>query len=542
MKIAQAPFNIKIMDLRGNRLSVLRPVKVLDIHEGISNNFHEDGLFSIPIFGRVGSEVRDQKFSYMDIKTTVFHPFIYSRLTKLKGMYEGIISGKEHAIWDDQLKDFVKADELDGETGYSFFMEHWKDIKFVPTGSTLRDDRIKLIEKYKDVALVDKVMILPAGLRDFEMDDAGRQRYDDVNNLYWRMLSISNTIVSNNVSANLPILNNPRFSLQLAFNEIYEHFSNLLSGKGGFLQTKWGSRRVFNGTRNVISSMDPSSDTLGAPNQPGYTDTVVGIYQLCKAALPITIHQLKNSILQDIFKAPGQPIYLVDKKTLKLEPVKVPTDIYDQWNTMEGLEKVINGMSETQLRHRPIDVEGRYLALIYIGPDKTFKIFNDITTLPSDRDIKNVYPLTLCQLIYLSGYKRWNELKGLLTRYPITGIDSIYPCTVYVKTTIKGEIRYELNDSWEIDEESKIKPALEFPKEPYNYLDTLIPHHTRLAGLGADFDGDTASFTVVTSDEAIKEMDVALSKKEAYINSGGQFRASADVETPAWVLRSMTGN
>ena len=57
-----------------------------------------------------------------------------------------------------------------------------------------------------------------------------------------------------------------------------------------------GSRRIFNGTRNVISSMDPSSDYLGSDTQPSFTDTVLGIYQLCKAALPITIHQLKNSI------------------------------------------------------------------------------------------------------------------------------------------------------------------------------------------------------------------------------------------------------
>lgn len=540
MKSTHLPFNIKLMDIRGDRLSILRPVKVLDIHEGITNNFHEDGLFSIPIFGRVGSDVRDKKFSYLNIRTKIFHPVIYSRLIKLKGLYEGIISGKEHALWDEKEKDFVKADELDGETGYSFFMEHWDKIQFKRTGSVLRDDRIKLIEKYKEMALVDKILTLPAGLRDFEIDDSGRQRYDDINNIYWRILSIANTIVSTNVESNLPILNNPRYSLQRAFNEIFDHFETLLSGKSGFLQSKWGSRRIFNGTRNVISSMDPSSDFLGAKNQPSYTDTVVGIYQLSKAALPITIHQLKTGFLSNLFSVAGQPVPLIDKKTFNLEYIKVPSDVFDQWNTMEGLEKVINNMSEPQLRHRPIEVEGRYLALIYIGPDKTFKIFSDIKELPEDRDISHVQPLNLCHLIYLSGYKKWNTLRGLLTRYPVTGIDSIYPSTVYVKTTIKGEIRYELNDNWEIDDTET--PALEFPTEPYNYLDTLIPHHTRLAGLGADFDGDTASFIVLTSDESIREVDTALSKKEAFVNSSGYFRASADVETPAWVLRSMTGN
>lgn len=484
MKTKQQPFNVKIMDIRGDRLNVLRPVKVLDIHEGITNNFHDDGLFSVPIFGRVGSDVRDKNFSYINIRTQIFHPIIYNRLIKLKGLYEGIISGREHAIWNDVEKDFERADELDGETGFAFFVQHWKDIKFKRTGSVLRDDRIKLIEKYKETAMVDKILILPAGLRDFEIDESGRQRYDEINNFYWRILSIGNTIVSTRAEENLPILNNPRFSLQMAFNEIYDRFENLLSGKSGFLQSKWGSRRIFNGTRNVISSMDPSSDYLGAKNQPSFTDTVVGIYQLCKAALPITIHHLKSGIIGEIFSEPGQPVGLVDKKTLSLEYVKIPSDIFDEWNTMEGLEKIINKMSEPQLRHRPLEVAGRYLALIYVGPDKTFRIFNDIKDLPEDRDIKDVRPINLVELIYLCAYKRWNTLRGFLTRYPVTGIDSIYPCTVYVKTTIKGEVRYELNDNWQI--EDKESPALEFPKPPYNYLDTLIPHHTRLAGLGAD--------------------------------------------------------
>lgn len=484
MKSTNQPFNVKILDIRGNRLDILRPVTDLDIHEGLSDNFHDNGLFSVPIFGRVGSDVRDKRFSYINIRTHVFHPVIYNRLIKLKRLYEGIIHSRDYAVWDDKEKDFVKVDELEGETGYSFFMLHWKKIQFKRTNSVIRDDKIALIEKYKDVALVDKILVLPAGLRDFELDQSGRQKYDEINNHYWKILSIANTLVSSTTDDELVILNNPRFNLQLAFNEIYDKFESLLSGKTGFLQSKWGSRRIFNGTRNVISSMDPSSDYLGSDTQPSFTDTVLGIYQLCKAALPITIHQLKNSIVGEIFVDPRQPIPLIDKKTLQLEYVNVSSDVFDEWSTIDGLEKTINKMAEAQLRHRPLEVAGRYLALIYIGPDNTFRIFNDISELPEDRDIKNVRPLNLVELIYLCGYKRWNSLRGFLTRYPVTGIDSIYPSTIYVKTTIKGKVMYELNNSWEI--EDKEHPALEFPTAPYNYLDTLIPHHTRLAGLGAD--------------------------------------------------------
>ena len=66
----------------------------------------------------------------------------------------------------------------------------------------------------------------------------------------------------------------------MSFNQIFDYFQTILSGKHGFLQSKWGSRRIFNGTRNVIFAMDPSVENLGFPNQPKSTDTVVGMYQL----------------------------------------------------------------------------------------------------------------------------------------------------------------------------------------------------------------------------------------------------------------------
>lgn len=117
---------------------------------------------------------------------------------------------------------------------------------------------------------------------------------------------------------------------------------------------------------------------------------------------------------------------------------------------------------------------------------------------------------------------------------------SIYPSTVYVKTTIVGEQRWELSDDWQVLGDDSV--ALEFPTEPANYVDSLIPHPTRLAGLGADFDGDTASANIIYSDEALAEINKFLSTKEAFLDPRGGFRASAKVDTVELVLRSMTGD
>lgn len=541
MKTADLPFNISLMKLSPQRLAAIKPVLSLDIYDGISSNFHEDGLFSVSIFGRTGDDMRDTRFSYIDIKTEIFHPVIFDRLCRLKALYKGIMMGTAYATWNDEEKDFVGADEITGETGYSFFMSHWRKIEFKITSSNVRDLRIKLIQKYKDVATTTKILVMPAGLRDLEIDANGRQSMDDINGIYWRIISISNTIGSTAAGANDPVLDVSRKALQEAFNEIYANVETMLTGKSGFIQSKWGSRRVFNGTRNVISAMDTSAEFAGAPNHPKFTDSVIGLYQLAKGALPVTIHSLNNGWLSRVFggSSDGQAI-LVDKKTLRPEHVKLPADIHDGWTTTEGLEKLVSTYAQVPLRNRPIEVEGRWLGLIYAGPDKNFRIFNDIEELPEKFDRKYVQPLTLCHLIYLSGYKRWNTLAALITRYPIAGTGSIYPSFVYVKTTIIGEMRYELGQDWERIGEDHV--ALEFPTEPANYVDSLIPHPTRLAGLVADFDGDTASANILYSDEALAEVHRYLSTKEAFLDPKGGFRASAKVDTVELVLRSMTGD
>ena len=55
---AKLPFNISILELTDETLKYLKPVTSLDTFEGSSKNFHDDGLFSVSIFGKVGDPSR----------------------------------------------------------------------------------------------------------------------------------------------------------------------------------------------------------------------------------------------------------------------------------------------------------------------------------------------------------------------------------------------------------------------------------------------------------------------------------------------------
>lgn len=542
MKRSDIPFNVELLELTPQKLQGLKPVRVLDIFDGVSGNFHEDGLFSVSIFGKVGDERRSMRYSYIDIKVSIFHPVIHRALVSLKRLYGGIIAGSEYALWNEELSDFERSDPLNGKTGFAYFVQHWEKIKYEETKSTSREQKILLINKYKGKggAMLNKVVVMPAALRDLEVDESGRVREDEINTLYRKLLSIANTISDAAARTAPEIINTARYSLQQTFNELYETIESMIEGKKKLLMGKWASRRIMNGTRNVITAMDTSTAYLGAPGSVGFNNTVVGLYQALKTVLPVSIYHIRNGILSKIFTAPGAPVRLVDKTSLKAKEVSLKPQYFDRWMTVEGVEKIISSFAEESIRHKSVEIEGHYLALIYKGPDGTFKIIHDIDEVPADRSRKDVKALTFCELLYLSCYSVLNKFPIFVTRYPVTGVGSIYPSKMYVRTTIKSEVRRELDEGWMPMDDQHV--AYSFPVKDGAFINSLVPHSAKLVRLGADFDGDTASGNVTYSDESIAEVDKYLSQKRAYVGTDGKLTSSTNVSTVALVLHNLTGD
>lgn len=539
MNTKMLPTELWLLDLNQARINTLRPVTSLDIYDGASANFHDDGLYSTVIFGRVGTEDRDRSFSYIDIKVSILHPKVYKDVCALKGLYKGILSGKETARWDNDLKDFVSDKSQDAKTGYSFFIKYFPQIVFKRNKSPARTQRIEMVEKYRAKSMTTKVVVIPAGLRDLEVDSTGRASKNEINDLYYRLLSIANTVIRSD-DMESPALDIPRNSLTMTFVEIYTLLEEMISGKKGFMLNKWGSRRITHGTRNVLTVIDTSSAELGALNAPSYDSTVMGLYQTIKSLTPLTIHLLRTSYLGNVFAEGESSIPLIDKKSLKQEYVSLAPETRDLWTTKEGLLQVINTFADVEARHRPIEIEGRYLALIYKGTDGTFKVFYDIRELPSDFDKKLVTPITLCELLYLSGYSRWNKYFVSVTRYPVTGVESNYPSRIYVMTTTIGEVRRELDNHWRPIGDDHV--ALEFPRfDIASFVDAMSPHSSRLKGLNADFDGDTGSGTSLMTDESLQENNHFLGTRQAWVQQDGRLRASANYDTIEMVVSNMTG-
>lgn len=544
MKKALVPFNISLLIPTQKQLQMVGRVTSHEIFEGTGGNFKEDGLFSVAIFGRVGSKEREGRFGYIHLGLDILHPVVYRNLIKLKAFYEEIIMGRAYAQFDELSKDFVPSNELEGRTGYTFFFDNWRKVNFGETKSGIRMSRLQLIEKYKANCTLQDFLVCPASYREAEIDADGRVTMDEINEKYRYLLTLSYGVPEYfGPNDDLSIYDRKRVAMQNTALEIYNHYENLLSGKGGFIQSKWASRRVFNGTRNVLSSLDTNAADLEAPNRPRFKDAVIGLFQAAVAVKPKTIFHLRDTLLAEIFDSNTNRVQLVNTKTLLREWVDIESEDMDRWGTPEGLELVINELRVIEQRSRAIEIADHYLALIYLDDKQNFRIMRDISELPAGKNKKFVRPITYAELVYIAGLPMWYKNACFVTRYPVENYNSSIPCQVYVKTTVKGELRYPLN--WEFERDENAAPALEYPiftlNKPAQWHDSTSLPPAVLAPLGADFDGDTVSVNVTYSNEATEEARKFFKSRLAYIKAGGGIAFSLSIHTLNLTLRYMTG-
>lgn len=516
-----------------------------EIFEGLGGNFHEKGLFSVATFGRIGSAARESNFGYIKLGLPVLHPLIYRTVIKLKRFYESLISGHSYAVWDDSIKDFVPSNELEGKTGYAFFLEHYDQIVWKTTDSSARHIRLQLLEKYKARDRVDTWLVTPAGYREIEIGADGRTSMDEINDKYRYLLNQSRGVPEHfGPNDDASIYDRKRCAIQNTINEIYAHYERLMSGKGGYIQARWASRRVLSGTRNVLSSMDTTVADLDANFRPKFNDAIAGIYQSAVGVGMKIIYCLQqNTPIKNIFEGGSNRVELVNPKTLIRNWVELTGPEIERWTTIKGLEKTINELEVADKRSRAVTINGHYLALVYLDDKDNFRVIRDINDIPKGFDKRFARPITYGELVYVAGLGMWNNVAGFVTRYPVENYNSSIPVMLYVKTTVKGQVRHQLNENFERDDSLPVAP--EYPilevNKPAQWHDSLSVSPALLAPLGGDFDGDTASFNMVFSNEAVQEAKDFFNSRMAYLKAGGGLAFSADIITVATTLRYMTG-
>lgn len=537
MKNILTPFNLTLLVPGEDDLRMIKPVTVLDTFAANKTDFHEEGLFSTSIFGRIGDELRDYRYSFINIKVPVFHPILYDTLTSLKTLYAGIMAGKDFAIWNPETHDFERSSQLDGRTGFHFFVQHWMDIRFPEKNTEHRQQLIDVIQKYRTQAMTDKVIVMPAGLRDAELEADGRVTKSEVNDFYIKLLAVSNLIDKSTLRNAPELLDNTRQTMQQTLNDLYKYLLSLIDGKKKLAQGKFMSRRLVYGSRNVITAMDTSVIEVGAKGNVTINHTPIALFHVLKGLAPVTKFLIRTRFLDSIFNRSDHIVELVNKKTLKLEEVKLSRQVFDHWSNDEGIEHLIESFRPDYNRHDHIEINDHYLALIYKGPDGTFKVFRGIEELPEEFSKEYVTPLSWVEFFYLSIYKEINKYPVWICRYPVAGMGSNYPSLAYVRTTTRAERRVELDAEWKPVQDDSY--AWQFPINGVEFMNATIPHVVKIEGLVADFDGDMVSNNFTMTDESVHEVQEYFKLRRAYVGTDGRLLNSVFSKTVNLVVQNL---
>lgn len=485
MSAALTPFNIKLLQLTPLNMGRMQAVSSQDTFDGATKNFHPKGLFSTEIFGRTGDKLRMRNFAYIDIKVPILHPLVLRVLGKLKRIYPEILYGKTYATWDEKARDFVKATPVDSgaQTGFTFFMDHFDQLVFDDRLSDSRELNIKFLNKVRKMAVNERIIISPAGYRDYVIRADEREEEDEVNPMYRRLIALSNGVTREGFAASPKAYDKTRTSMQRTFVEIYEYHESIVRGKNKLTEGKFLTRAIQYGTRNTITAQNILVHKLHDPAAPSFHSTTVGLYQYLKAFQPPCTFQIRNSYLQNVFLSPSAPANLVNPKTLRREQVQVPTEMFDLWVSSEGMNRLFNYYGEEQFRHDEIKIGEHYLGLIY-NDGQSYRIFGDIDELPEGFNPQYVKPVTYSELFYDAVYEHTHKYIANVTRFPITGFGSTYPSFPYLKVTMPSASLTPLDENWR---PSETKPqAYLFPVRGASFVNSVQPAPNKLANLGAD--------------------------------------------------------
>lgn len=239
--------------------------------EGRGGKLDAEGLYSEEIFGRVGSPSRKTTFGYIELNVQIIHPEVWDVLIGLNPMIGKMVTGKKRFIINEKGDLEESPNQFFGITGIKELIDNWDKLNLSVVGKK-HPDRVKFLKKNRERIFIDKLLVLPAGIRDIQQSKLSNKKMitsSEVNSLYDSLIQNTKTIDKNLIDFLDPeTVKNIVSSIQKDVNEISAWIRQQLKGKGGLLRGGLLSKTIdYSGRANIVG--DPSLELgfIGIPWQ-----------------------------------------------------------------------------------------------------------------------------------------------------------------------------------------------------------------------------------------------------------------------------------
>ena len=472
--------------------------------------FTSDGVFSPYIFG-VTPDERRTKFSYIDIGTRVFHPYIYQILSNVipKNTMSKIVAGQ--GSWsvdkDGQIEEILETEpNYDPEaTGIDWLIDHWDDFKWKRNSSRIRDQRVKLLASYKkEDIVITKWLVIPVFYREIQTV-SGIEKTPDIDKWYCDLIRYAQFYQRSPIPS---MAHNTKFMIQQTLLNIRKYGQSLVQLKHGFFKKSVLGKSIDYGYRSVISCVNMDMYDTPDDNPIDMYSTGFPLAQLCVMGFPFMKAEVLE-FMRQLFEAIGTryPIRGKDGK-VRLINLDEPMSMYTEDYVQKQIDLWINTPG---VRFRPVMIpteEGEF----------PFRFPGDTQYNPKNpdagKDISNRV-FTWTDLLYICANNCLADKHVYITRYPLTDYFGIFPSRVFILSTLKTTKMTVMGKEYKYY--PVIDPSLPESRVSTLFVDTVTMSVPYLKGLGGDYDGDQITEKMVFTQEANEEAEKLLKSPKHYI-------------------------
>lgn len=470
------------------------------------------GLLSTDIFG-VSVKERRQNFAFIRLNGHFLQPFVFKLLKRMNRNFDAIVHGSKKFIIDE--KGQLVVDEEKGQTGLEFLYKNWEKINFQKNNSTIRNERIDLVNAFpKDTLFTEFQIVIPAFYRDVNLQSSsqGKISHHEINDKYSKLIRMATSLKNDNFDF---VLNRTRAAIQETMVEIYDLLKGKLEKKHGLIRKSLLGKSIDYGARSVISAPVFNANKP-EDMQIDFYHCGVPLAQCCSLFTPFIVSWVKRFFQREIEKMGAKfPVRRKDGSIQYLQ-IKDPGLHFNEDYIKKQIDRFVFSAAD---RFEPIELpieDKDFKGKVYLSfAGRYFDGKSSETESPLAQRAA-----TWTDVLYQAAVDITSDKMIWITRYPLLDYFGMLPNKVAVLSTQNTEPMYVGQRLYP----NYPKVEINMPKDKLSiyFIDTVTMSNLYLAGLGGDYDGDQVTIKGVYSQEACIEAEKIMKSKAHILNIYGQ--------------------